>query len=203
MTTSQSDERERVKAQRETGQEKKKQEKRGGREAGRASRSFSLSVRELTVLAFLGAVLYVSQTAMAFLPNIELVSTLVLVYTLVFGRKALLPVYVFVLMEGVWYGFGIWWVMYLYVWAILYAAARLLRRCDSPLIWACVTGAFGLAFGLLCSLPYTVAGGVGAGIAWWMSGIPFDIMHCAGNFVLTFILYRPLKKVLGRVRAAC
>ena len=40
-------------------------------------------------MALLGTVLFVGQVALAFLPNIEVVSVLVLVYTLNFGRKAL------------------------------------------------------------------------------------------------------------------
>lgn len=160
-----------------------------------------MKAKELTVMALLGALLYVGQVALAFLPNIEVVSVLVLVYTLVFDRKALLPIYTFVLLEGVTYGFGLWWIMYLYVWAVLYLIAQLLHRNDSALIWAVVCGAYGLAFGALCAIPYLFAGGIGAALSWWMSGIPFDILHCIGNFAVTLVLYRPLTAVLRKVKS--
>ena len=54
---------------------------------------------ELTVLALLGALMFGAKMAMAALPNIEPVSLLVLVYTVVFGKKALGPIYVYVLLE--------------------------------------------------------------------------------------------------------
>lgn len=156
--------------------------------------------RELTLMALLGALLYVGQVVFAFLPNIEVVSVLVLTYTLVFGRRALLPIYVFVLLEGVTYGFGLWWVMYLYVWAVLYLVVRLLRRNTSALVWAAVAGFYGLGFGALCTIPYFVAGGPGAALASWTAGLLFDLFHCAGNFVTTLVLYRPLMAVLGYVK---
>lgn len=159
-----------------------------------------MKAKELTAMALLGAILYVGQVALSFLPNIEVVSVLVLVYTLVFGRKALLPIYTFVFLEGVTYGFGLWWVMYLYVWAVLYLITRLLRHNDSALIWAVVCGAYGLFFGAMCAVPYLFAGGIGAALSWWMSGIPFDIFHCIGNFAVTLVLYRPLTAVLRKVR---
>ena len=160
-----------------------------------------MKARELAVMALLGAILHVSQVAMAFLPNIEPVSILVLVYTLTFGRRALTAIYAYVLLQGVTYGFGLWWFMYLYVWAVLYLVVRLLIKNDSVLVWAVVNALFGLAFGALCSLPYLLAGGIGTALAWWTSGLMFDILHCAGNFAMTLALYRPLMKVLKYLRA--
>ena len=29
----------------------------------------------------------------------------------------------------------------------------------------------------------------------WVSGIPFDVMHCAGNFVIALLLFNPLRKL--------
>lgn len=159
----------------------------------------SLTVQELTVLSLLGAIPYAGQVAMAALPNIEPVSTLFLVYTLVLGNKALFPIYIFVLLEGFTYGFGLWWLCYLYIWAILYLIVRLLRKNDSTLFWAVISGAYGLAFGALCAIVYLVTGGPGAALSWWLAGIPYDVIHCAGNFAVTLVLYRPLKTVLTQI----
>jgi energy-coupling factor transport system substrate-specific component len=159
-----------------------------------------MKTRELTGMALLGTVLFVGQVALAFLPNIEVVSVLVLVYTLNFGRKALFPIYVFVILEGIIYGFGLWWVMYLYVWLVLYITARLLRRNTSSVIWAVVNAFYGLSFGALCTIPYLILGGPGMAVASWTSGLLFDIFHGIGNFVVTLILYHPLMRVLRCVR---
>ena len=65
-----------------------------------------MKVRDLVIQALLGAILFAVQVALSPLPNIELVSILCLVYTLTFGVRALGAIYVFVLLEGLLYGFG-------------------------------------------------------------------------------------------------
>ena len=83
---------------------------------------------EIVILGMLGAIACVCQVALSFLPNIEVVSILFIVYTKVFGKKALFPIYVFVLLEGIFWGFGSWWIMYLYIWAVLWSITMLCRR---------------------------------------------------------------------------
>ena len=79
---------------------------------------------DLVQIAICAAILYVSQVAFSFLPNIELVSPLIIVYTRNFGKKTLAIIYIFALIQGLTYGFGVWWVNYLYVWTILYFICR-------------------------------------------------------------------------------
>ncbi len=137
-----------------------------------------------------------AKVAMAPLPNIEPVSLLVMIYTAVFGRKALYPIYVYVLLELLLWGLGLWSLNYLYVWLVLYLLCRVCRRMESPWGWAILSGAFGLSFGLLCTPVYCVSGGWAFGLSWWLSGIPFDVVHAAGNFGLALVLYVPLRRVL-------
>lgn len=155
---------------------------------------------EIVLLGMLGAIAYVGQVALSFLPNIEVVSILFLVYTKVFGKKALFPIYVFVLLEGIFWGFGSWWIMYLYVWAVLWGITMLLRSNDSAVLWAVINGAFGLVFGALCSITHGALFGIGSGFAYFISGIPFDIVHCIGNFFTALFLYKPLTILLSKVR---
>ena len=154
---------------------------------------------EIVLLGMLGAIAYVGQVALSFLPNIEVVSVLFLVYTKIFGKKALFPIYVFVLLEGIFWGFGSWWIMYLYVWAVLWGITMLLRRNDSAVFWAVINGAFGLVFGALCSITQGVMFGIGSGFAYFISGIPIDIVHCIGNFLTALFLYKPLTILLSKV----
>ena len=74
-----------------------------------------------------------------------------------------------------------------------------LRKMDMALGWAMVSGVFGLAFGALCGIVDIFIGGWGYAAAKWVSGIPFDILHCAGNFGIALILFKPLRKVLDRL----
>ena len=158
------------------------------------------NARRLALLGILTAVLLGSQVALAALPNVEIVSLLVILYSLLLGRQALLIIYGFVLLEGFLYGFGLWWVSYLYVWTLLAGIALSLRRSEAPaLFWAIVSGFFGLGFGALCALPYLVTGGIAAAVSYWVAGLGFDLIHCAGNFLGCLLLFRPLRRLLERL----
>ena len=134
--------------------------------------------KTIVIMGLLSAILIIGQVGMSFLPNIEIVTPFILVYTLIFKKKVFYIVYAFVFLEGLIYGFGIWWANYLYVWTILAIIVLLLQKNQSVIIWAVVAGAYGLIFGALCAIPYFIAGGIGAGMAYWTSGMPFDITHC-------------------------
>ena len=141
--------------------------------------------RSLVTAAFLAAVLVASKFALDGLPNIELVSLLVILYTLEYPRLAVPAVYTYVFVYGLLNGFGIWWFPQLYIWAVLMLFARLMRQNRSVLLWALLSGLFGLCYGALYAVSYAVMnGGIAAGVAWWVTGIPFDLLHGAGNLVM-------------------
>lgn len=155
-------------------------------------------VRYIVSVGLLAAILLIGQVGMAFLPNIEPVTTLLILYTLTYKKHVFPIIYTFVLLEGVIYGFGLWWINYLYVWSILALVVLAFQKIDSAVLWAVIAGAFGLSFGALCAVPYLIAGGTGAAFVYWTNGIPYDVLHCCGNFVLTLILYKPLLKILRK-----
>ncbi|MCD7733809.1 MAG: hypothetical protein LUG47_08780 [Clostridiales bacterium] len=162
-----------------------------------------LIARDVTTLGMATALVFALQIAMSGLANVEPVTLLILLYTLHFRKKALFVIYAFALLEGIWYGFHIWWVMYLYVWTVLWLVVTLLSRRGrrhGALFWAVVAGLYGLAFGFLCSFPYVALGGVKMAWSWWLAGLPFDAVHGGANFVLTLVLFTPLDRVMTMLR---
>ncbi len=162
-----------------------------------------LAVREIMLLAFFSAILIVVQVAKAltapFLPNIEFVSLFIIVFTLVLGKKVFYIIYVFVMAEGMVFGFDIWWFSYLYIWSILATAVLMLRKNEHPLFWAVVSGLFGLLFGTLTAIPYLFIGGIGMAVSYWVQGIVFDLLHCGGNVIAAVLLFKPLYKLMKRL----
>jgi len=146
----------------------------------------------------MGALMFASQVAMSFIPNVHLVGLFIIVTSLLFGWEAFYSVILFIFLEGITYGFGLWWFSYLYVWPLLALAVNLLRKNESVIIWAIVAAAHGLCFGALCSIPYFFMGGSAMAFSYWVAGIPFDIVHCISNFAVTLILLKPLSKVIKR-----
>lgn len=158
-----------------------------------------MTTKKLIQSALLGAMLLIVQVVLAPLPNIELVTLLLLCYTVVFGvQRASAALAVFIALEGMIYGFGFWWINYLYVWPIWVFVVFLMRKNTSVLLWAVAAGAFGFSFGALCAVLYLLIGGPGAMLSYWVAGIPFDITHCIGNFFSVLLLYKPVVSVLKR-----
>lgn len=154
--------------------------------------------RSLAWMGVLTALLFTGQVVMSFLPNLEIVSLLIILYTIFFGKKVFWMIYGFVFLEGFLYGFGMWWFQYLYIWSILAIIVLLLRNNTSALFWSIISGFFGLSFGALCTLPYLIAGGPAAAFSYWVSGLGFDLIHCIGNVVLCLVLFKPLYALLQK-----
>ncbi len=152
------------------------------------------------MLALMAALIFGTKVALAGIPNVNLNSVLIILTVVFFGWKALYTVYIYVLLEGLIFGFSVWWVGYLYVWAILVVVAMLLRKNDSALLWAVVAGFYGLVFGLLMYLEwFAINGGWEGFFAMWVAGVPYDITHCVSNFIVTLVLYRPLYRVMDAI----
>jgi len=158
-----------------------------------------ISLKELCILALWGALMFASKVAMAALPNIHLIGLFILLGAVFFGWKTLYPIAVYILLEGLFYGFGIWWISYLYAWPLLLVVAMAFRKNESALIWAVLSGVFGLCFGALCAIPYFFIGGPEMAFSYWINGIPYDFFHCAGNFLAVLLLFKPLSAALQRI----
>jgi len=164
----------------------------------RASSSTKLSVREISILSLLGALMLALQVAASGLPNIHLTAPIIIIAAVFFSWKSLYAIAVFIMLEGLVWGFGLWWACYWYLWPALAIPAILLRQNRSSLVWAVIAALHGLLFGALYALAYYFVGGWEMVLARWISGIPFDLAHCAGNFVLTLLLFKPLYKAFEK-----
>lgn len=158
-----------------------------------------MKTKDIVTIGVLVAMIEAVKLGLAFLPNIELVSLLIILFTLYYKKKIVYVIYTFVLIEGLLYGFGVWWIMYLYVWTILAAITYLFRKNESVIVWSMIAGFYGLVFGGLCAIPYLFISGMKAGFAYWIAGIPYDILHGIGNFTGTLLLFRPIDKLLKKV----
>lgn len=162
-----------------------------------------LTIKEIVLYGLLAGVMVASKELLAWLPNIELVTCLIMVFTTVLGAKALYPTYVFVVIEILLYGLGLWVFVYLYIWAILVLVMLIVRKntalTDNLIVMSVIGGIYGLAFGALSAFPTIAVSGLKAGFAYFIAGLYYDIGHCLGNVLTVALLYRPLKKLLSRL----
>ena len=159
-----------------------------------------LAAIDITLIALMVAVIEVCKVVLANVPNVELTSFWIILFTLYFGKRIFYAIPVFILIEGAIYGFGLWWIMYIYAWPLLAIAVLLLRKMNTAWDWAFVSGVFGLLFGFLCAIPYIFVCGPAGAVAWWIHGIPFDLIHGIANFVIMLTLYKPMKIVMTKTQ---
>ena len=171
---------------------------------GQAKKSSRISVRELAIFAMLGTIMFCGDILMEWAPNIHFVGVFTVVYTVVYRARALIPLYLYVLLIGVYQGFGIWWIPYLYVWTVLWGVIMLLPR-HMPrkvaiAVYAVVCALHGLSFGVLYAPFQAWAFGLTwkGMLAWVAAGFPFDAIHAAGNFAGGFLVL-PMAELLCRL----
>ncbi len=153
----------------------------------------------------LGTLMFSSRVAMALLPNIHLLGMFIMVFTITFRAKALIPLYVYIFLEGLYAGFAPWWVPYLYVWTVLWGVTMLLPRkmtdTTARIVYPIVCMLHGLLFGVLYAPGQALLYGLNLEqtLAWTATGLTFDILHMVGDFAAG-LLVLPLSKLLLRLR---
>ncbi len=162
------------------------------------------TAKEIAVFGMLAALMFASKKAMESLPNIHLVGVFIVAATVVYRQKALYPLYIYIVLEGLFGGFSTWWLPYLYVWTVLWGAAMLipvtLSEKAQPWICGAVCGMHGLLFGILYAPSQALLFGFSfkTTLAWIAAGFPFDCIHGASNLILGIFLIPPLVRVMRR-----
>lgn len=157
----------------------------------------------------LGTVMFASKILLEILPNIHLLAMLTVLYTVVFRKKALIPIYVYVLINGVWSGFSMWWIPYTYIWTVLWGITMLLPK-NMPkrvaaVVYPIVCALHGLAFGTLYAPAQALMFGLDfkQTLMWIAAGLPWDAVHAVGNFAAGFLVL-PLAAVMKKaIKSSC
>ncbi|NLJ78626.1 MAG: hypothetical protein GX329_04625 [Tissierellia bacterium] len=161
-----------------------------------------MKIRDIALIGILSATITTGKLALSFIPNVEIVTLLFIVYTVVFGiRRSLLTSVVFSTTEIFLYGFSTWLLGYYLVWPLLILSTYLIgRTMRSEYAYAIVGAIFGYAFGLLFAIVESFFYGLAYGWIYWLRGIPFDIIHGTSNFIIILTLYRPILNILTRLK---
>ena len=164
-----------------------------------------LKTREIAIFAMLGAIMFVSKVVMEGIPNVHLLGTFVVAFTLTYRVKALFPIYGYVFANGLWEGFSPFgWLPEVYLWLILWGATMLLPqnipKRIAPVVYMTVSALHGLLFGVFYAPVYAIFAGMGWNRVWlWIvAGLPYDILHAIGNFVLGMLII-PIVTLLKRL----
>ena len=158
----------------------------------------------MIVFAMFGSMMFALKVVMEALPNIHPLGMFIMLLTVVYRAKALIPIYIYVLLDGLFHGFDVWWIPYLYIWAILWGMTMLLPKrmptAVAAVVYPVVCGLFGLMFGALYAPAQALLFKMSfkQTLTWIAMGLPFDITHAVGNAAMG-LLVLPLSKVLMKL----
>ena len=167
-------------------------------------RAGGITTFELVLFPMLGALAFCSKLLMEGLPNIHLLGMFVMLFALVFRVKGLIPLYIFVFLTGLYAGFNVWWIPYLYIWTILWGVTMLLPKnmpkAAQMIVYPLVCSLHGLLYGTLYAPAQALLFGLNfeGMIAWIVAGLYWDMVHALGNLCAGLLVY-PLKQALTRL----
>lgn len=162
-------------------------------------------IREMVIFAMLGTLMFCSKLAFEAIPNVHPLALLIVTYTVIYRWKALIPIYIFVFLTGIYSGFALWWIPYLYLWTVLWALTMLLPKNMPPkvcvFVYPILCSIHGMAYGTLYAPAQVIMyfnGDFSKMWQWVATGIPYDIIHMIGNFAAGTLVY-PLVQLLKKL----
>jgi len=142
---------------------------------------------------------------MIWIPSVHLIGLFIAAFTLTYRLRALIPIYIYVMVYGALYGFSPWWIPYLYIWLPLWGVFMVAGRFELPIkvkvpLYMVLCALHGLAFGLLYAPYWAFVFGLSfqGMIAWIIAGIPFDITHAISNLAAGLLIV-PLAELLKKL----
>lgn len=153
-----------------------------------------MAVKDLTNIAIYLTIMIVSQMALAFLINVQIVYVLLLIHLHNQGLKqTLLLAVLFSILMGLVYGFGLYIIGYLYIYPFIIFFTYITTLKYRQIFFLAVIGLiagylFGFLFSIQDSYIYQIPFNV-----YWIRGLPYDTIHGVSNFFTIWILYPILK----------
>ncbi|WP_368486150.1 hypothetical protein [Spiroplasma sp. DGKH1] len=164
---------------------------------------------QICLIPIYAALVFALKEAMAFLPNIEPVTLLILFAGVYFPFYMSFGIsLIFCFLDGLYWGFNLsWFLPYLIIWPLLAVLGRVCRPLILRWWWTfiIIAGLFGLLFGFVFAvinwlLVVIIGNQINGGqsfalIAWWLNGLSYDGIHCAGNIMMAGVLFYPLTRL--------
>ena len=160
------------------------------------------------VISFCAALLTVLKFIFMSIPNVHPVTMLIIIYVLLLGfKRSILIISIFILLEGLWWGFGLHFFQYMIVWPILVMLVVAFKPIISTsylgfIGWAIFAGLFGMIFGTLSALPYLIIDKTFF-LSYILGGLIYDAIHMISNYLIVLatgkIIYDALKRIFAQM----
>jgi hypothetical protein len=157
-----------------------------------------MRTKDMTLIAFLVAILVVSQFAFSIVVGINLVFPLLIIYTYNLGFKRTMVINLSFILVRFLMGLPPLTV-FLWAWTftILIIGAHLVKTMlgENEYVAAIFTAMYFILFGFLCGIQEYILTEVPVSV-YWLRGLPSDTLGAIAGFVTTLILLKPLSRVI-------
>lgn len=170
-------------------------------------KTISISVANIALVGVMAATLEAVKLALSALPNVELVSLLLALYSYVFGLVGVLASVIFVAAEVLVWGLSSWVISYLIYWPLLALVFWLVgKKISNRFIITGIAVVMTFFFGILTSL---VDIGLFSGywsrfwdrfLIYYLRGVQFYVVHIVCNAVVFLILFKPLEALFKKLK---
>lgn len=148
--------------------------------------------KRIALLGLFTSFIYAGRVSFSFLPNVQPMTTILIIITLSLGLSAgLIVALLSLVVSNLSLGFGVWTIAQLIAYTAVLLVVYPFRRIynNIPLVvMAFVSGFTGLLYGFIISLVQAPFFGWLSFFPYYISGIPYDIAHAVGNFVFYLLL---------------
>lgn len=164
-----------------------------------------ISIQRLTLLAMLTALCQISRLIFQFLPNVQPVTAILIILTLSLGfSDALIVAVLSILLSNLMLGMGVWTIAQIGAFSVIILMTSLMIK---PLfkkipffLMVLYAGFCGYAYGLVISAIQAPFFGIQHFGVYYLSGIPFDTLHAAGNAGFYLLLAPVLFPLLNKCK---
>ncbi|WP_296645539.1 hypothetical protein [Romboutsia sp. 13368] len=152
-----------------------------------------MNTKDIVVVGLLSAILMSAQIILSFLPNIEIVSLLILIFAIKLGtRKTVCITLLYSALNVLIWGLNLSTIGYFFVWSgYAVICSKCKRFINKDITAAIFLGLFGLIFGALFAILYLPMG-FSFAFSYWINGLMFDLIHCISNFIICIWAFSPL-----------
>lgn len=165
-----------------------------------------LTVKQLTFLTFVIGICEVGRLVFQFIPNVQPVTDIIIFVTIIFGlTNGLLVGVLSIIVSNIIFGMGIWTLAqvstYVLIILIVYFLARPWFFKSHLIVRATFCALTGLFYGFLISVIQAPFFGINNFLPYYISGLPFDLMHGIGNAGFCFVISPTLVPLLKKMHS--
>ena len=162
-----------------------------------------LTIKEITFLAGLTAILFVQEQFFTFLPNVQLTVLLLVVYSKTLGMgKTIIILMCHIILDSLAYGgFTLMYTPFMFLgWLFIpVLLGTVFKRVESEIKLALISVLFSLLYSWIFIIPSVLI----FKMPFWaylIADIPFEIILAVSSFTTVLLLYKPIKKIIMKFR---